>query len=59
MHKTLDYRSRDLLDFYFLGKGLGIISPPRFVYDFSKIILILYSVIMLTDQISMPGCLNY
>ena len=36
LYKTLDYRSRNMLNFNFLGKGLGIVSPPRFVYDFSK-----------------------
>ena len=26
LHKTLDYRSRDMLNFYFSEKGLGIVS---------------------------------
>ena len=35
----------DILDFYFLGKGLGIAFPPRFVHDFStKMFLMLYSI---------------
>ena len=34
--KTLDYGSRDMLNFDFLEKGLGIFSPPYFVYDFSR-----------------------
>ena len=25
---------RDLLDFDFIEKGLGLVSPPHFVYDF-------------------------
>ena len=33
-----------MFNFGFLGKGLGIISPPHFVYDFStKTYLMLYS----------------
>ena len=33
-----------MFNFDFLAKGLGIVSPPNFVYDFSrKIILMLYS----------------
>ena len=45
-----------MLNFDFLDKGLGIVSPARFVYDFStKMLFMLYSI--LTDQISLPGCL--
>ena len=33
--KTLYYWSRDMLNFDFLEKGLGVISPLHFVYDFS------------------------
>ena len=34
-----------MLNFDFLGKGLGIVSPACFVYDFSiKIFLMLYSI---------------
>ena len=33
-----------MLNFDFLGKGLGTVSPPHFENDFSrKIVLILYS----------------
>ena len=32
-------------NFDFLEKGLGIVSPPYFVYDFSKIFVMLYSVV--------------
>ena len=33
-----------MLNFDFLEKGLGIVSPPHFVYDFSrKMFLKLYS----------------
>ena len=41
---TLDYWSRDMLNFV-LNNGLGIASPPHFVYDFSrKMFLTLYSI---------------
>ena len=34
-----------MLKFVFLGKGLGIISPAHFVYDFStKMLLMLYAI---------------
>ena len=34
-----------MLNFDFLVKGLGIVSPPHFLYDFSrKIFLIPYSI---------------
>ena len=45
LYETLDYRSRDIIDFGFLEKTLGIVSPPRFLYDFSrKMFLVLYSI---------------
>ena len=41
--KTLDYWSRDMLNFDFLEKGLGMVFPPHFPYDFSrKMFLMLY-----------------
>ena len=34
-----------MLDFDFLEKGLGILSPPHFGYDFSRnVFLLLYSI---------------
>ena len=46
LYKTLDYWSRDNLNFDILEKGLGIVSSPHFVYDFSiKMFLMLYSII--------------
>ena len=45
LYKTLDYWSRYMLNFDFSAKGLGIISPPHFVFDFSaKMFLMLYSI---------------
>ena len=44
--KTSDYWSdTDMFNFDFLEKGLGIVSPPHFVCDFSrKVFTMLYSV---------------
>ena len=45
MYETLDYWTRDMLNFVFLEKGLGIISPSYFAYDFSrKMFFMLYSI---------------
>ena len=44
IYKTLQFWSRDMLNFDFLEKGLEIVSPSHFVYDFSrKMFLKLYS----------------
>ena len=32
--ETLDYLFRNMLNFDFLEKGLELVSPPHFVYDF-------------------------
>ena len=45
LYKTLDFWSRDMLNFNFLEKSLGIVSLPHFVYDvLRKILLMLYSI---------------
>ena len=45
LYKTLDYSSSDMLNFDFSEKGLGLVFPPHFVYDFlSKMFLMLYSI---------------
>ena len=45
LYKTLDYWSWVMLNFNFPEKGLGLVSPPHFVYDFSrKMFLKLYSI---------------
>ena len=44
LRKTLYYfiLSRDMLNFEFIEKGLGTVSPPHFVHNFSiKMFLIL------------------
>ena len=33
-----------MLNFDFLEKGLGIVSPPNVFYDFLKVFLVLYSI---------------
>ena len=45
LYETLDYWSRDMLNFDFWENGLGIVSPPHFVYEFSRrMFLLLYSI---------------
>ena len=36
VYKILGYWSRDTLNFHFSEKGLGLVTPPHFVYDFSR-----------------------
>ena len=44
LHITLGCWSRDRLNFEFLEKSLGIVSPAHFVHDFSReMFLMLYS----------------
>ena len=42
-----------MLNFNFSEKGQGLVSPPDFVYDFSR------KVFLLTDQISLTDCLYF
>ena len=52
---SLDFRSRDMLNIDFLEKGVGIVSPPHFVYDFSrKKFFMLYPVNWPTLIVSLP-----
>ena len=45
LYKALDYWSRDMLNFNFPEKVLGLVSSQYFVYDFSrKMFLMLYSI---------------
>ena len=46
-----------MLDFDFLGNGLGIVSPAHFVCGFQRKCSSCY--ILLTDQISLPSCLYF
>ena len=45
-----------MLNHDYLQKGLGIVSPPHFLYDFQEQCFSCY--ILLTDQISLPDCLH-
>ena len=47
-----------MVNFDFLGKGLGIVPPPHFVYDFSRKKCFSHY-ILLTDQISLPDFLSF
>ena len=50
MHKTLEYWSRNMLNFDFLEKGMEVVTPPHFVCNVSKKKCYLcYN--LLTDQI--------
>ena len=45
LYKTLDHWSRDMANFKFSEKCLGVVSPSYFVYDFSrKVFLMLHSI---------------
>ena len=45
LYKTLDYWSRDMLNFNFSEKSLELVSPPHILYDFSrKLFLMLHSI---------------
>ena len=57
LYKTLDYWSWDMLNFSFLEKGLGIVSPPHFVYIFQQKCFSWY--VLVTDQISLYDCLYF
>ena len=46
-----------MLNFSFPEKGLGLVSPPHFVYDFSRVMFLSY--ILLTDQISLSDYFNF
>ena len=46
-----------MLNFGFLDKGLGMVSPAHFLYDFSTKMFL--SHILLTDQMSLPGCIYF
>ena len=55
MYKALDYWSRDMLNFNFPEKGLGLVFLPL-EYDFQE----KYSFYnLLTEQISSSDCLHF
>ena len=45
-----------MLNFDFLEKGLGLVSPPYFKYNFSRKLTVPN---LLTDQISLSDCLYF
>ena len=57
LKKTLGYSFRDMLNFNFPKKDLGLVSPPHFLYDFQEKCFSCY--ILLTDQISLFDCLYF
>ena len=58
MYKTLDYSSRDMLNFNFLEKGPGLVSPPHLEYDFLGKLFLIVSY-LLTDQMSLSDGLYF
>ena len=46
-----------MLNFNFSERGLGLVYPPHFMYDFSEQRFSCY--ILLTDQISLSDCLYF
>ena len=46
-----------MLSFEYLEKGSGLVSPPNFLYDFSRKCFSVY--ILLTGQISYSDCLYF
>ena len=44
LYKTLDYWSRDILNFNFPETCPGLVSPPHSVYDFWRKMFLLYSI---------------
>ena len=53
--QTADPEIFSILIFY--KKGLGLVSPPHLVYDFSGKYFSYY--ILLTEKISLSGCLHF
>ena len=44
LYKILEYWFRDILNFECSEKGLRLVSPPHFVYDFSRKIFLMFYV---------------
>ena len=42
LYKTLDHWSRDMLNFNFSEKDLGLVSPPHFVNDFLRKMFLMF-----------------
>ena len=57
LHITLGYWSRDMLNFELLGKGLVLFSLHILCIIFQEKCFSCH--VLLTDQISLPGCLYF
>ena len=57
LFKTLHYWSRDMFNFDILDKGLGIVSPAHFVYDFSTKKKMFFMLYCINWPNSLSGCL--
>ena len=55
LYETLDFWSRDMVNFDLLERGVEIVPQPHFGYDFSREICY----IILTDQMSLSDCLYF
>ena len=53
LYETSDYWFRDMLNFDFLKKSLGLASSPHFLHDFWR------KIFLLTDRISLSDCLYF
>ena len=53
LFKTLDYWSSDMLNLDFGEKGLGMVPPPHFAYDFSR------QIFLMLCFIKWPSFMNY
>ena len=42
LYEILDYGSRDMLNFNFSEKGLGLVSPPHFENSFSRNMFLMF-----------------
>ena len=45
LYKCSDCLSRKILNFVFFEKGLELVSPPHFVYEFSRKIFLIFHLI--------------
>ena len=48
-----------MVNFNYSEKGLGLVSPPRFVYDFYDFFKNVSCYIQLADQISLSDCFYF
>ena len=58
LYKTLDYWSRNMLNFDFIENGLAIVCLSIFVYTILRKIFLVFCT-SFTDQISLSDCLYF